>query len=139
MMVCAQTEHHHQSNPDADHHDPVFAAPAVASALTVVPDLQALDIRGHESFPNHREAFAMTHRSRASGESPQWLATLSGFCDPVAAGIMLAALGVGLVVDVGGLVLWVEKGLTAPTPLLAAASALVVSGVYWSSLTETSD
>ena len=63
---------------------------------------------------------------------PRWLSVLSGFCDPVAAGIMLLVLGATLVFDLGGLAVWEGKGLAAPAPLLVAASALFVSGMYLS-------
>jgi anti-sigma factor RsiW len=62
--------------------------------------------------------------------TPRWLLVLSGFCDPVAAGIMLLVVGATLVFDLGGLGFWGGTGLAAPTPLLVAASALFVSGMY---------
>jgi hypothetical protein len=65
-------------------------------------------------------------------QAPRWLSALSGFCDPVAAGIMLLVVGATLVFDLDGLLFWGGKGLAAPTPLLVAASALFVSGMYLS-------
>ena len=74
---------------------------------------------------------------RVAGEGshppiPRWLTVLSGFCDPVAGGIMLLVFGATLVFDLGGVPIWGEKGLAAPTPLLVAASALCISGMYLS-------
>ena len=40
---------------------------------------------------------------------PRWLTVLSGFCDPVVAGVMLLILGATLAFDLGGLLIWGEK------------------------------
>lgn len=64
--------------------------------------------------------------------TPRWLSVLSGFCDPVAAGMMLLVFGATLMFDLGGVSIWGEKGVAAPTPLLVAASALCISGMYLS-------
>jgi anti-sigma factor RsiW len=75
----------------------------------------------------------------ARARMPRWMAALSGFCDPVGAGIMLLVLGSTLVFDTDVLAVWMEKGLAAPTPLLMAASALLISGWYVTNVTETQD
>lgn len=64
--------------------------------------------------------------------APRWLSMLSGFCDPVVAGVMLLILGATLAFDLDWLLIWGGKGLAAPTPLLVAASALFVAGMYLS-------
>jgi hypothetical protein len=76
---------------------------------------------------------------RASVTVPRWLTALSAWCDPVVAGIVLAALGTVLAIDVRSFVVWVNQELAAPNPLVVAVAALFLSGLWFTTTAETDE
>jgi hypothetical protein len=80
-----------------------------------------------------------TEPRRVSVTVPRWLTALSAWCDPVIAGVVLAALGTVLAIDVRSFVVWVNQELAAPNPLVVAVAALLLSGLWFTTTAETDD